>query len=319
MAGNALAPDKLFEHVQDADYFHVPRLLSPHGDGHLYLPQPLATLKTGADGTPLTDHHGHALYESLWEANTGIALLDDMILQPLNFKLTKFMVLEVIVAFILCVLFIRLAQRMRGGGRPQGKMWNMLEAVLVYLRDFVAVPAIGSHDANRFLPIIWTVFFFVLGCNLMGMIPWMGSPTAALGVTAALAFVIFVVVIGSGMAKLGPIGFWKAQVPTMDLPKPIAALLVPMIFVIEVMGLFIKHSVLAVRLLANMMGGHVVLAVLMAFISATAGGFLWWGVMPASVLGATALSLLELLVAFLQAYIFAFLTALFIGMAVHPH
>jgi len=84
-------------------------------------------------------------------------------------------------------------------------------------------------------------------------------------------------------------------------------------------GLFVKHCVLAVRLLANMIGGHVVLAVLMAFITATAGTLIWWGVAPVSVLGATALSVLELLVAFIQAYIFAFLTALFIGMAVHPH
>ena len=81
----------------------------------------------------------------------------------------------------------------------------------------------------------------------------------------------------------------------------------------------IKHFVLAVRLLANMMAGHVVLAVLVGFIGATAGSAAWFGVTPASVLGATALSLLELFVAFLQAYIFTFLSALFIGAAVHPH
>jgi F-type H+-transporting ATPase subunit a len=95
--------------------------------------------------------------------------------------------------------------------------------------------------------------------------------------------------------------------------------LVPMIFVIEVFGMLIKHGVLAVRLLANMMGGHVVLAVIMAFIAASAQSLLWWVVTPTSVFGATALSMLELFVAFLQAYIFTFLAALFIGMAVHPH
>jgi F-type H+-transporting ATPase subunit a len=122
------------------------------------------------------------------------------------------------------------------------------------------------------------------------------------------------------MAKLGVVGFWKAQVPHMDVPKVVGVFLVPLIFVIEVMGLLIKHFVLAVRLLANMIGGHVVLAVLMAFISVTASVMiLWIGVMPMSVLAATALNLLEFLVAFIQAYIFAFLTALFIGMAVHPH
>ncbi len=175
----------------------------------------------------------------------------------------------------------------RHGGTPRGRLWNMLEAFLVYLRDFVAVPSIGSHDARRFGPLVWTVFFFVLGCNLMGMLPWAGSPTASFAVTAALAFVIFLTVIGSGMARLGVWGFWKAQVPHMDLPKPVAILLIPMIFVIEIFGLLVKHFVLAVRLLANMIGGHVVLAVLLAFISATASSLMFWGVMPASVLGAT--------------------------------
>ena len=105
----------------------------------------------------------------------------------------------------------------------------------------------------------------------------------------------------------------------MDLSPPIKAVLWPMLFVIEIFGMLIKHFVLAVRLLANMMGGHMVLAVITTFIVATAGRAIFWGVMPVSVLGATALSLLELFVGFLQAYIFTFLSALFIGMAVHPH
>jgi len=154
---------------------------------------------------------------------------------------------------------------------------------------------------------------------LMGMIPWMGSPTGALATTGALAMVTFLVVIVSGMIKLGPAGFWKAQVPHMDLPGPLKYLLIPMIFAIEVFGLMVKHGVLAVRLLANMMAGHVVLAVVVAFIAASFQSMWWYAVAPASVFGATALSMLELFVAFLQAYIFTFLSALFIGMAVHPH
>jgi F-type H+-transporting ATPase subunit a len=318
MAEDALNPNHLFGHVQDAPYFDVPRKLSSDGHGHLNLPQPIAKPMMGADGKLLLDAHGQPRYEPVWRAQTKSPMINQII-QPLDFVLTKFMVLEVAVALIMCVLFMGLAFRIRHGGTPKGRLWNMLEAFLVYLRDFVAVPSIGSHDARRFGPLVWTVFFFVLGCNLMGMLPWAGSPTASFAVTAALAFVIFLTVIGSGMARLGIWGFWKAQVPHMDLPKPVAILLVPMIFCIEIFGLLVKHFVLAVRLLANMIGGHVVLAVLLAFITATASSLMFWGVMPASVLGATALSLLELLVAFIQAYIFAFLTALFIGMAVHPH
>jgi F-type H+-transporting ATPase subunit a len=193
--------------------------------------------------------------------------------------------------------------------------------MLLFIRDEVARPAIGKHDADKFLPYLWTMFFFILTCNLLGMVPWAGSPTGALATTGALAICTFATVVGGGMMKLGPVGFWKAQVPHMDLPAPLAILLLPMIFAIEVLGLFIKHFVLAMRLLANMMAGHLVLAVLVTFVLAIAqfGIAATLGVGFVSVLGATALSLLELFVAFLQAYIFTFLSALFIGMAVHPH
>jgi F-type H+-transporting ATPase subunit a len=165
------------------------------------------------------------------------------------------------------------------------------------------------------------MFFFILVCNLLGMVPWSGSPTGALATTGALAICTFATVVGGGMMKLGAVGFWKAQVPHMDLPPVLAILLLPMIFAIEVLGLFIRHFVLAMRLLANMMAGHLVLAVLVTFVLAIAkfGVAATLGVGAVSVLGAMALSLLELFVAFLQAYIFTFLSALFIGMAVHPH
>ncbi len=300
MAHDPLHPNELFGHVRDTTEFHIPRALtSEEAHGHVKIPQPFAP------------------NEPIWESHTGNALVDRTI-QPLDLKLTKFMVLEVVAAVIICGLFIWVAQRMHGGQRPRGRLWNMLEAMLLFLRDQVARPCIGRHDADRFVPLLWTLFFFVLGCNLLGMVPWLGSPTGALAVTGALALVTFVTVLVAGMARLGPWGFWKAQVPHLDLPFPLKIVLVPMIFLIEVLGILIKHGVLAVRLLANMMAGHVVLAVIVAFIGA-ATGVVWYAVMPASLLGATALSLLELFVAFLQAYIFAFLSALFIGMAVHPH
>ncbi len=156
----------------------------------------------------------------------------------------------------------------------------------------------------------------------MGILPWLGSATGALATTGALALITFLVVIGAGMFNRGPVGFWIGQVPHMELPGPMAILLKPMVFVIEVMGLVIKHFVLAVRLLANMMAGHLVLAVIVAFISrCRPKGLDCMGIVShaCSVLGATALSLLELFVAFLQAYIFTFLSALFIGMAIHEH
>ena len=147
-----------------------------------------------------------------------------------------------------------------------------------------------------------------------------GNLGGTLAVTGTLAFITFSVVIGAGMQKLGTLGMIKSLVPHMDLPFPIKVFLVPFIFGIELFGLLVKHGVLAVRLLANMMAGHVVLAVIVAFIAASAQSLLVWLVVtPTSVFGATALSMLELFVAFLQAYIFTFLTALFIGAAIHKH
>lgn len=239
--------------------------------------------------------------------------------QPIDLKITKFMVLETVIAVVMAIVFIWVAQRVATAGSPKGRIWNLFEAFLVFIRDGIARPAIGSHDGDKFLPYLWTVFFFVLSCNLIGMLPWSGTPTGAMGVTAALALCTFSVVVGAGMKKMGAVGFFKGLVPHMDLPKPIAIFVIPFIFGIELFGLLVKHFVLAVRLLANMFAGHLVLSVILGFIAVSASSMAWYGVMPASVLGAVALNMLELMVAFIQAYIFTFLSALFIGMAVHPH
>jgi len=282
-------------HVKDAESFHVPKVLWD------YLP-------TFLKGAPEVQHRGSI---PLPEIDLGFY----------QFALTKFMVLELVVALLMILVFVPLAWRIASGQRPRGRFWNFFEMLLVFLRDEVARPAIGRHDADRFLPFIWTIFFFILFCNLMGMIPWAGSPTGALAVTGALALITFATVTGAGMLKFGLVGFWTGMVPHMDLPLVLAVILKPMLMGIEIMGLCIKHSVLAVRLLANMFAGHLVLAVIVTFISLTASQMfiLWFGVTVASVFSAVALSLLELFVAFLQAYVFTFLAALFIGMSVHQH
>lgn len=239
----------------------------------------------------------------------------------LGVQVTKFMVLELLAAVLMIALFIPLGRRIRNGEPPRGRLWNLMELLLVFLRDEVVRPSIGRKEGDRFLPFVWTIFFFVLFCNLLGMVPWAGSPTGALATTAALATMTFAAVLTAGMVSHGPVGFWTGMVPHMDLPPWLSVFLKPMLLVIEVAGLLIRHSVLAVRLLANMFAGHLVLAVILGFIAATAHTFilLWLGVTVGSLFGAVALSLLELFVAFLQAYIFAFLSALFIGMAIHQH
>ena len=113
--------------------------------------------------------------------------------------------------------------------------------------------------------------------------------------------------------------FGPAYARPLEISFGLKIILVPMILVLEILGLFIRYGVLAVRLLANMFGGHLGLAIIIGFIPALAGSLLWYGVTPVTVFGAVAISMLELFVAFLQAYVFSFLAALFIGMAVHQH
>ena len=236
-----------------------------------------------------------------------------------GFAISKFMILEAVVAVLLIAIFWRLAHRIKDGKPVRGRLWNMFEAFLLFIRDEVARPAIGGHDADRFVPLLWTIFMFVLGLNLLGMLPWMGSPTASFSVTLAMAAVTFVTVVIAGSMRFGVLGFWKNQVPHMGLPTILAIFIVPMLFIIEVLGLFIKHAVLAVRLLANMVAGHLVLLAIMGIAVATAGSGVWPVSATISVIGSALISLLELFVAFLQAYVFTFLSALFIGAAVHHH
>lgn len=235
-----------------------------------------------------------------------------------GFQITKFMVLEVFVVVVMLAVFIPLARKISTGQPIKGRFWNMMEAFLLFFRDNVTRPAIG-HGADKYLPIIWTTFFFVLLCNLFGMIPFGGSPTANPAVTAALAAFALACSIIAGSLRFGAVRFWLNQVPEMDVPFGMGYLLKPMLFVIEVFGFLVKHCVLAIRLFANVFAGHLVMAVFMAFVGAAAGTLIWWAVSVSSLALYIAIYFLEIFVAFLQAYIFSFLMALYIGMATHKH
>lgn len=176
-----------------------------------------------------------------------------------------------------------------------------------------------GHRADRYLPFVWTCFFYILICNLLGAIPSLGSCTANLNVTGALALTVFLAVVYYGTQQSGFKGFWINQCPTMDLPGVMGVIIKPVIWAIEVVGLFIKHIVLAIRLFANIMGGHTVLAVILGFIAQTAHSGIWWVVTPASIFGQLAIGILELFVAFVQAYVFSIMATLFISAAVNPH
>lgn len=307
-----LNQDWLISHVQDSDHFTIPGFFTHEDefsifghDGHpsrkLAIPQV----------SPYTDES--PLYAESEDENVS------KFLGRITFQPTKFIVLMLIAAAFVFFLFVWLANKIKDGQAPQGKMWNALEAMIYFVRDDVAKPSIGSHDYKKFLPFLLTTFFFILTMNLMGMFPLFGTPTSNISVTASLALVVFLIVLFTGMKKLGVVGFWKAQAPHVDVDGPLKYPLTVGIWGIEVFGLFIKHMVLAVRLFANMFAGHLVLAVLIAFIGAMWGTHMNWVIIPGVLGSSLAINILELLVAFIQAYVFTFLTALFIGAAAHPH
>jgi len=301
-----------------------------------------------------TFHHVYDFFEFELPFNVKLALPEIA-----GVNVTKFMVLQLVAALLVFLIFRGLAQRVQGGKVVNGWFWNFWEMLAVYVRDEVVRPVIGDphahhdesrafedvpvghlhslkeaagmdsradvahahggHPADRYTPFVWSCFFYVLFCNLLGAFPWLGSATGSISVTLALAIIAFMATFFYGAQMHGPVGFWTHMVPAIDAPGPIKILLVPMIFVIEVVGLFIKHGVLAVRLFANMMGGHTVLGVILAFIAQTSAHAMWGLVTPASLVGQIAVGLLELLVAFIQAYVFAFLSTIFIAMSLHEH
>lgn len=242
----------------------------------------------------------------------------------MNIGITKFVLLEMVAATAVVALFIPMAHRLRGGQPAKGRFWNMIEAVLLYMRDNVIVAGIGSRkDAAPYVPYLWSLFFFILFCNLLGMIPWMGSPTGSITVTATLAVLTLIIVTATGMRRHGPVGFWTGMTPAIEGkvgPINLATVLGPILFLLEVFSFFVKHFSLCIRLMANMYGGHMMLAVFLGFIPmAAASLWIWLPVTSLSFFASVAISFLELFVACLQAYIFTFLTSIYIGMAIHQH
>ncbi|MBI9017784.1 MAG: F0F1 ATP synthase subunit A [Phycisphaerae bacterium] len=228
--------------------------------------------------------------------------------------------LMVLVAFIL-LLGIIPVMRKRGGMIPSG-LANFIEAICVFLRDEVAKPAL-HEDTDRFIKYIWTVFFFVLTLNLMGMVPTAsiiyflsgkhlkdmgGTATANIWVTGTLALCSFLMIHIAGIMHQGPVSYFKNFVPAV--PKA----LIPFMYVLELAGSIIKPFALAVRLFANMLAGHTVIGALIVIGMASQS----YIISSLTLAGCVALSLIDLFVSFLQAYIFTFLTVLFISSAVHP-
>jgi F-type H+-transporting ATPase subunit a len=230
---------------------------------------------------------------------------------------TRHVVFMMITAVLMLLIFIPagIAARNREAGHGPGrKRHNAIEAAALFIREQVVMPNIG-HGGEKYAGYLITLFFFILIANLLGLIPFGATATGNIAVTAGLALITFLVVEITGMVTLGPVGYLKTIV---YIPHGLPKLLVPVMAVImtpvELLGKLAKPFALSVRLMANMMAGHIVLLSLFS-VALMFGGAL----MAGPWIMALALTFLELFVAFLQAYVFVVLSSVFIGMIRHAH
>ncbi|MBT8404375.1 MAG: F0F1 ATP synthase subunit A, partial [Gemmatimonadetes bacterium] len=230
---------------------------------------------------------------------------------------TRHLVFMLIAALLCMAIFIPLARsltRKDPSKAPRG-FANAMESLILYFRDEVVRPNIG-HGADSYAPFILTVFFFILFMNVLGLTPFGITATANLSVTAALAIIAFIVTEVSGFMALGPAGYART---IFYVPAGLPVLLKPVMLVImtpvEFLGKLTKPFALAVRLFANMMAGHTLVLAVLGLIFVYQG----WGIATGSVLIVSIIMILELFVATLQAYIFAMLTSVFIGLIRHAH
>lgn len=227
--------------------------------------------------------------------------------RPLDFSITKFVVGLMGAALIGLLLFISLSRSYKKTGisHPQG-IQSFLEPAVLFVRDDIAIPNIGIHNYERYMPYLLSVFFFILINNVMGLIPFPppfgANVTGNIGLTFVLAFFTFIIIQTSGNKA-----YWKHVFAAPGVPLWLLPIMIP----VEIIGLFSKPFALMIRLFANITAGHIIVLSLICLIFI----FNSLAIAPVSIFFVIFMDCLELLVAFLQAYIFTLLSALFIGMA----
>ena len=237
----------------------------------------------------------------------GTIHLPELHLLGLDVSITKYTVYMWVAALLMIAIFVPMARKK---GPVYTGIYNAFEAMIVYVRDEIVYANLGREEGRPYVPFIATLFFFILFMNLLGLVPYGATATGNLAVTGVLALFSMVVIEVSGVVANGPVKYAKSLMPA-GVPMFLAPIMIP----IEIIGHFAKPFALMVRLFANMTAGHVVILSLLGLI------FLLktWFVVPVSVGFSLFIFLLEILIAFIQAYIFAVLTAVFIQLTRHPH
>jgi len=272
--------------------------------------------EAGTQGAGHGESSGQVLIEHITNSRVWHFFKDVEIHLPqfhlfgLDLSITLHVLMMWIAGLLVVGLFWRMAVNMRRQKAriPRGA-FVLLEMMVLFVRDEIAVKTMGEKLGRKMAPLILTFFFFILFCNLLGLVPFMATATGNINVTAALAVIAFFTVQGQGIRSNGFGGYVRSFIPS-----GVPVLLVAIIFPIEILSQFTRHFALCMRLFANMIAGHVVVLALITLI------FIFGTVLvsPISIGLSVFIYLLEILVDFIQAYVFTMLAALFIGMAAHP-
>lgn len=318
-------------HVTDAHSWHMFDYYKNGEEHAVAIPLPIILWNDGHLDifSSAKFHHGHADYNG-YRLVGGGAEKEEIVCvdeagnltgkKPLDLSITKTAAaIMIAVALLLVIVFIaRAGYKKRPNQAPKG-LQSLVEMLVVFVRDSIAKPMIGEKHYERYLPYILTLFFFIFFCNILGLIPFFpagANITGNIAVTATLAIITFLITNISGNKH-----YWMDIFNTPGVPAWLKVF--PLMPVVELVGVFTKPIVLMIRLFANMTAGHIVILgfIVIIFILSNLFGMAVGGaVSVVSVLFSVFISLLECLVAYIQAFVFTMLTALYIGMAVaEPH
>ncbi len=316
----------ILEHIADSYEWHITKI----GDHNLSIPLPVILYSKSSGFHFFISNkfqHGTVSYsgfrigneESKYKGKIVEILADGSEVRPFDFSITKNVASLFISIILLLLIFLSIAKRYKEGYdiAPKG-FQGMLEPIVLFIRDDVVKASIGEEKYRKYLPFLLTIFFFILINNLMGLIPILpggANLTGNIAVTMVLALFTFVTVMFSGskdyythLVNAPGIPWWlKFPVPLMPL--------------VEIMGVFTKPFVLMLRLFANITAGHIIALGFysLIFIFGEKSVYAGYGFSVVTILFTIFMGLLELLVAFIQAYVFTLLSALYIGMALEQH
>lgn len=319
----------IMEHISDAHEWHIMEI----GETPVAIPLPVILIDDGKLEVFMSSefHHGTKSYHG-YKIETAVKnkgkivrvkedgiTTDESAALPLDFSITKNVLSLFIGILLLCLIFISVARRYtkNPNSAPKG-LQTMLEFIILFVRDDVVRPCIGEKKYKKFMPFLLTVFFFIFFNNLLGLIPFFpggANLTGNIAVTMVLA--VFVFVTTCFIAKKP---YWIHIINAPGVPWWLKIPL-PLMPIVEIMGVFTKPFVLMVRLFANITAGHIIILgfISLIFIFGNMSAGLGYGISILSVGFSIFMGFLELLVAFLQAYVFTLLSAIYFGMAMEEH